>query len=571
MPVVCVGVATVASVFPLYWASWWGALFFFFAAGTGVLTANMLPHEKRFFRKVQRHLDRMEYETVITLLDSRREWLMTPAAICKNLIFRVKKCLQSNDWLGAYHNLNRLAKHAMLPDEKELYLELFACLYYNMQNHRDLLAMEELLRDEFGFANDPDRCLLLKSFCREVKGEIAGAKAVIERALNHTTDPAERISLYNNLARLEKLSGNKQEQLSHLTNAYTILKSNYFPHLFPIVYHNLLILYAKTGEKSEAIRVLAEYESAIDKNNLQQYLGYTNDALHMARELGDQAIIDKVHTLDKGLISLASEQERFTIRVHELRMVRNGNQSFPDYMAVIKDLLSGLEILPAEEQVLALVEIIHDIENELKDALAKNAQLGDNKRLSDLHYLHQSACRQLVAKHHIVDQKLLEIPPALFFMRQEWLKKRHSILKTSISLAEKPSKQSFVQLFDQLEERVRLCHDKSSVHEEVSALIVICDEFVAYRDNIGGEFHRDFIGVALNAYRRADQITRGQVNSPRFCDLMLGLAYFAWKLGNDKNLATFWLRQADRHIHSMLHYAVWLRRQRQEILEWLNN
>lgn len=562
--VVMATMALIMSFVPISGAGWLGLGLILLSGCLGIQATWILPHERREINQAEQWLDHLELEK-IKKLQNKAIINGVPFVIKRNFLL-ARCCCKEGDWVGAYAAIQDAGSHYLLPHEAAKYKELRGLLFFYVNNRRDFLNIfgENQYNIPNGIGNTS--AAILKSYWQESQGNLPLAKAELENAVFETQDHHAQIVLYNNLARLEKLSGNFQEQISYFTKAATLLKENPVPALYHIVYHNLAINLAQEGRKHEAIQIMNDYYNAINKNNILQYLNYSNDYLILARELNDQDMIDQAHAHNKELLSMQlSKSQQISLRISRLRMTRNDLQPRVNYLAELKGLIQDVEKLSNYEQISGLIEIIHDINFELDDCSA-------GKSPTDpvlLYEVFVSAVERLLAFHGAIDIQLQETPPVLPSVRDQWLRHRHELLKMEIGLQNGISKYNFKKLFDNLEERARLWRDKWCESAEIEIFMIICDEFVAYRQALNGRFQQDFEHRAINAYKLAEDLLLTRLERPEFHSQLIGMAYLALKLNMGREAVAFWFDYANRHNISLRHYAAWLRSQYFEVKDFL--
>lgn len=121
-------------------------------------------------------------------------------------------------------------------------------------------------------------------------------------------------------------------------------------------------------------------------------------------------------------------------------------------------------------------------------------------------------------------------------------------------------KAEFDRLFALLAERKRIWADKENPFEQMQALVVIVDEYLAYGREIDDPaFKTDFWELAMQALGDAEKLFKQHQMHPAFTQYLIGMAYFFSQFGLDKTQAKEWLEKFDAKGQSLNHYAVWLR------------
>jgi len=294
LPIILIAFAIILEIAPVEAGGWPIYAVFLLAFFVACRATWLLPHEKLIVKRVKKCLDNLEIEKVQKLLNKKLLINAEPFEIRSKLLL-AECCLQEGDWVGAYNALQDAGGHYLLPGESARHKELKARLYFNAGNRRDFQTLlEDTQHDILNRIDYADKAIL-KSYWQEFQGNLSLAKAELENSMSEIKDYRGQILLYNNLARLEGLSGNFQEQLTYLSKAAKLLREKPVPLYFSIIYHNFSINLARAGRKDEAMQVMQDYYDAIDEENIRQYLNFSNEYLTLARELNDQGMIDKAH------------------------------------------------------------------------------------------------------------------------------------------------------------------------------------------------------------------------------------------------------------------------------------
>jgi hypothetical protein len=230
--------------------------------------------------------------------------------------------------------------------------------------------------------------------------------------------------------------------------------------------------------------------------------------------------------------------------------------------------VEDIDQLPPNEQLQAFLKITEDIRFEYE----KKVRLGDSARdLKRLDDLYANVADRAIALKSVIEKELQKIPPALPEIRKQWMLHRHNLLKLKSGMEKGINKSELQKIFNNLEEMARLWKDKEYDHGEIEALLIICDEFIAFRKILKGPFHNDFISRALNAYQAAENLLKDRLEMPEFQQYMIGMAYFALNLGIGEKTVFFWFQAAHKHPLQIRHYAEWFRQQYLEVQILLKN
>lgn len=178
---------------------------------------------------------------------------------------------------------------------------------------------------------------------------------------------------------------------------------------------------------------------------------------------------------------------------------------------------------------------------------------------------------ELQAMEGEIDAQLRGIPPQLPALRDDWHRRRVEILKLKISQSQPAIPRGLVkQLFQLNGERRNIWADKQNPERELEALIVFCDEFIAFGSDLGPTFLSEYRGQAKSALADAGKIIEAQWPHPAMHQYALGVAYFYWKIAGRRDLAATWVDRFDSKGLGLAHYASWLREQHAQLKAWLN-
>jgi len=528
-----------------------------------VLLANAtirLPHEKRWLARVENLLDASAHDKAAQSLSAPPP-LMGFAARAAQQVVLVRLKIETGDLLAAYQALIAAEKTVLLPSER-LPLRLSkAQLLFNAGNYA---AFGQLLTviDAAPPANGKPRIryLLLQSLRCELAGSYAAAKSLIEEVIELAASPGERIRGYNNLARLEAMQGNHLNAQSYYEQAWAQLQASPVPALYPVVLHNLMLSYAMQHAHAKALSLLATYRQAVKPDNVAQVQELLSDQTHLARQLGDRALLLDAYTrAQTELVPLLSTAQRFAIAVSELRMRMNDGVDFAGHFnKTIAQFAQQTGLTPVERfNVLSQIMAVCQQDN--------GAQLGPAAMAN-----WQKASAALLAMEDQIADQLRSVPPQLPTLRDKWHQRQVELIKLKIVSAHPPIPKPLVTaLFVAIQERRQLWADKQNPVCALEALIVMCDEYIAYRAALGPAFVHDYQSQAQAALRDAGQIAQAKWPHPSMIQYAFGLAYFYWQIVNRAELAATWLTRFNQSGLSLAHSAAWLRQQHVQLTAWL--
>jgi hypothetical protein len=560
--------AMLAQAVPIDWVRWCGLILLLSSVLLVFDAVFLLPHEKQRLKKIRKHIGTLDIDKAKKLLSCPVCLPSVPFSIQRRFL-QARAGLYQKDLLGAYNAVVSAGKYDLLPKEAVEYRCLKGRIYWEAGNVRDFIQLFENEKIDPLSRNTSTSLAVLKSHWYVAKKDLLNAKQVLESVIATKIDKETKILLYNELAVFEGRSGNKEEQISHLYRAFELLKKQPQPIYYESVIHNLAINLLREERRTEAHQVMQIYRNLIDLKNVWQCLFFCNDQLLFARETGSQEMIDKAHIFRKKHLTrrLPALQE-IALRISELTMVRNDHQNMPHYFDHVLSLVEDIDQLPPNEQLQAFLKITEDIRFEYE----KKVRLGDSARdLKRLDDLYANVADRAIALKSVIEKELQKIPPALPEIRKQWMLHRHNLLKLKSGMEKGINKSELQKIFNNLEEMARLWKDKEYDHGEIEALLIICDEFIAFRKILKGPFHNDFISRALNAYQAAENLLKDRLEMPEFQQYMIGMAYFALNLGIGEKTVFFWFQAAHKHPLQIRHYAEWFRQQYLEVQILLKN
>ena len=531
------------------------------AGALWISSTEMLPHEKRWLRQTNRLIDMCCYEDAEKKLASP-PWLAGFAVRIRRLEMLARLKIETGDLAAAYAVLATAEQGALLQEERVFIRLAKTGVLFEAGNY---VAFRKELGELASSVQQSKlhhfKYLLLKSEEHGLSGQYGPAKSLLEDAIEQTSEPRLLVSAYNNLARLEDMQGNHTNAQSYYEQAWHALQKEPLPRLYPVVIHNLLIKYAQYGQPEKAISLLEDYRAAVMPGNIHQALQLINDQLILARQLGDRHLLLDSYARTEGMLKPhLDKRQRFVVAVTELRMRLNDDIEFAKHLVQTLVLFDEHEDLSVPEQFTALSELLVVL-NQCGEAQAEGL---------DLRGPRQRTIFALLAMQGDIDAQLRDAPTNLPLVRDIWL--RHKIQLCKLKLQQPTGGISYLaaqELFRLQQERRRVWADKENFEFEIDALIVLCDEYVAYARHLDVRFANDYYAVAQQALTDAGNILESRWPHPSMHQYALGIAYFYWQIGNDKKSAAYWLSRFDGLNLNVAHYAKWLRGHYAEVKEWV--
>ena len=473
--------------------------------------------------------------------------------------------VRKGQFIEAHRYLNALNEHHLLQDERLRLQCAWALLFLEADNPAEALRRLEEVAEKDCTADIG--CLLLKAELELQQDRFMQARTLLETGLDRCQEAGQRIRLLNNLARIEGLQGRFDAQLRYLQAARTEYRTAPRVDLTDIVHHNLAIALVRAGQRDEAREVLSEAWAAGDTTDLYHAITVLNNHLYAAREAGDADWKREVHQeFERQLIRLAprTPREQLALDASQLRARRNDEIPLTsgDYPGLIGRLLHSLDTpqpaIPESDRVAALVEIRHDLKREIQAAPRQT-------ELDRLIPLLQRAARQLLDHRPTIDAHLSTLSPKLIGPLVTWHRYRTDADKARIEQADSPEAwlDALTRLFSHLREKAEWLGEQGTVRQAVEAWLVICDEYLAYHDQLPVQAQpswcKDYLELAQHALGQASARIEGSKIRSQHIDHMIGLAYFNLRLRQDATTAARWVRIIEEHKPSLDHFAGWLR------------
>lgn len=431
------------------------------------------PHEKRRMARTQNLIDACKYGEAEEALGNKA-WLTSFPAEIERLRLLSSINLRKGDLICALSHLQAAESHALTLRE-ECKLKLLRARIMQVAGNRlavrkEVTALAEIPIHCFDDAFDRS---MLQSTIWEWDGQYREAKTVFDELLlaPQSVEPRLKAIAYNNLARLEGITNNRTSTRSYYERAWQELKIAPVAHLFPIVGHNLLMDFAISREREKADQIVKDYQQMLAEGALEQGLEFLSDKLHLARAFGDRPLLLDCYDQVSLLYPKLDKSQQCSVTTSQLRMRLNDGLPFQKQLLELIDTLKCDKDLPLELRFRALSEI---------DVVLRSIPAPESALQIEASVI-EDALSQFLALEDEISAKLQEIHPALPGVRDIWHQRKLQILKLKISRsAPNPPPHLFDMLFDSQHERRAIWADKGNPREEILALTVICDEYLAY-------------------------------------------------------------------------------------------
>lgn len=523
----------------------------------------VLPHEAARLSKADRALAEARPDRAIEILKSKLALAGTHYLLLRSCLLS-KALIQEGKFTEAHATLLRVAEKGLLPDEHDRLHCAWANLYLEAGNLNEALRyLDEINQNT---CRGSTQCALLSSAIEIHRGNYEQARDFLEHRLTESRNTVDRVLLLNNLAIIERNQQRTLTQLERLQAARAEFKKSPRADLTASLHHNLAIALVRTGDIAQARAVLDEAMAAGDPKNIRHVLEVLNNELFAAREAGDMAWKQNVYLkFDSYLAKFktVTPSERLALDISQLRMRRNdGFAPTEAYGKLIERILGDYDALKGKLTLLeclnSLRETLHDVQRELAISSASSNR-------AQLMRLVRTLAERLVTLRQAVDTYLYEIPPKLIGPVETWRKHQTEIDKAEIFLAvdSTASQAAFHRLFNHLRERAEWLTAQAMAHAAIEGWIVLCDEYVAYRDQQPQaerkHFELAYFSLANKALERAIGLLEQQTVLHDHVPQLIAAAYFSLKLRNDREVASRWFGIAQSFKPAMGQYAAWLR------------
>lgn len=569
-------------------------------AGINVLRlVILLPHESARIQCAERELFNNNLDEAVKLL--RKPLVASGWLYCfKTALILSRAYARSGQFRESYLQLLPLTDHLLLPIENREIQIAWARLFEAADNAPE--AQRRLAAISHNECEAYLPCLRLKANVARALGNLEEARQLLQHGLDLNPRPSVRAALFNDLAAIEVIANRPVEQLNRLLAARQAFKQEPQAVLVESLHHNLAICLIRAGRSMEARAVLDEAWSAGDENNVHHVIEVLNNRLLAAREAGDAAWIKEVY--DEFEQQLArfknlTPRQRLALGISKLRMSRNDGiplivGQYTDLVDRLIDDVSKVRIsVPSGDSIQALREILQDLKFELMSQVRFNSFSPD---IPTLYRSLRHVATALLSYRPDVDVHLRELAPNLIGPVRAWRQHRVELDKAQLLLLDpvwaKQGQHSakvapdsmaelahntvgpdeeldtatsavFTRLFLHLREDAEWLTEQWSIAVAVRGWLHICDEYVAYHDQlpppIRAGWRRDRLPVAVYALDQANILMEKQTHYYNQVDNLIGVAFFGLLLRNDKLAASRWMHFVDNLHPAMDQYAGWLR------------
>lgn len=399
-----------------------------------------------------------------------------------------------------------------------------------------------------------------------VANKLQAAKDLIETHSKEPNLPANtQVALLHTLGVIDTHLQNYESTKSAYRQAWEILKqqNNSFSQA-EITIDNLALTYAKQNETNKLQPFVQQLAALAKPNNTDHQLALHNIKINLARQLNDRQALEQTYAeAEQNLLPLLEGEQRFFYTVMGLRMHFNDAVDFEKALQATQAAMLSKPVI----STLNHLRVIKEISGILKQAIEL---IGPRPDLMTFYSWLLFEFKRLEPE---LDSLQDQISPNLPGPKAEIIGLKIDSLKNAMFLMHaQPNKALFKKMFELLKEQKKLWQGMHNPLDQLQALVVILDEYIAYRNALpNSQFAADFKQLAFTSLEEAEQLVNDNPKHLGYSDKLIGLAYTCYQLNTKKAQAKHWLEIYDQSKQSTNHLAAWLRQQYQETKEWVDS
>lgn len=527
----------------------------------------LFPSEKRWLAEMRDAVDAMDFAAAkICIGQVDGAWALSPALKVQFALLKAAYFREQNNALEAHDVLQALKASALLPTEAFSVDCTLASLFLEQGDLKAVRKILERLKTANCTAHEMVRMLLLESRWRELSGDMAQAKELLEEGLAiPNLDKFSKATYLHQLALLESTQGNDQTALGYYHQAWLLLVNSTNAikvQQWANTASNLVFLHLRLGDVAKAQAILSAYESKLNPKLASQMILLHNLEIEFARQTGDRTrLLAAYAKAEQQIYPLLDAQEQLAFVVLGLRMRWNDDVEFEAALIRTMQMLTER----AHDDLRNVFHAYREVVGVFGQAIRR---LGSR---ADLLVYHGWIVMEWVRLQTQFDEERNLVPVALPALRSDWLGLSLEGMKLRLNLFGRGlPKAEFDRLFGLLAERKRIWSDRENPFEQMQALVVIVDEYLAYSREIDDpQFKADFLEMATQALNAASALLKQHETHPAFTQYFIGMAYFYSQFELDKAQAKEWLAKFDAKGQSLNHYTVWLREHYQVVKAWV--
>lgn len=473
------------------------------------------------------------------------------------------------DLLKAYKELKDLQKLPLLPKERTaIELDLMRLLYDSGNVKATQQQLTSLQKRKLSQAQQ-SQCHLTQAELYLIENKLQAAKDLVESHYEEPNLSANiQVALLHTLGVIETHLQNYESAISAYRQAWEKLKQqkNSFGQA-EITIDNLALTYAKQGEPSKLQPFIQELEALAKPNNADHQLALYNIKINLARQLQDrQALIQAYAQAEQNLLPLLQGEQRFFYTVLGLRMHFNDGVDFEKALQATQAAMLNKPAI----STLNHLRVIKEISGILRQAIEIQLRNRQAPR-PDLMTFYSWLLFEFKRLEPELDSLQDQISPNLPGPKAEIIGLKIDSLKHAMFLMHaQPNKALFEKMFELLKEQKKLWQGMHNPLDQLQALVVILDEYIAYRNALpNSQFAADFKQLAFTSLEEAEVLLNDNQDNLAYSDKLIGLAYICYQLNTKKAQAKHWLETYEQSKQSTNHFAAWLRQHYQETKAWV--
>lgn len=465
----------------------------------------IFPWERSGIKKIEKHLATCDYYSTDVMLKHIHSFYGTPAKIKWGKL-KIHRAITKNDLLEEYNEIYMLKKRALLKNEKRLVALSEAQFLYRAGDYRDFKVLLASIKKEDLISEDEKLYYAnLCAFCSELDENYTAAKATLENVISESSEKTQESQLvpYLNLAVFETRGENFAEAETLFLKALEILRAHPKPCHYNEVFHNLVFIMIKNNKISEAVKLLNEYRTLVDRHNPYQLMELANEWLIVARQTGVLNFLYIAYAIIGAEVRPLLKREEWLIEfVSSIRTMTNDpvDNSINFYKADL--LFNDLCAMTFPENFYAMKELYFSL-------LSLPPE-----RLNEFSVLQDRTIHALLELRPQVEEYLQHVPVQILELRFEWLMELSWLYKITPSKPYDYNDAFFEGLFSKLAELARLSEDKQNEILQIKALIFLCDDFANYALDLDERFRSRFGTRAKEALRQASSLVEKHLTNP---------------------------------------------------------
>lgn len=416
----------------------------------------------------------------------------------------------------------------------------------------DQISDSEALKDRF-------EILSLQSSFDEKAGDFEKARQSLLGAVAKfdETNDVRLATIYNNLARMERILLNTTEVIYYYKKSARLAKDLGEKHLIHVVYPNLIdSLLLHSDDPTEAQPYLDEYFSLIDPQNVDDFLRFNNYKLEFARQINDRTmLLEAIENGRSQILPMISFKEKLSFDILELRIRFSNQIGWGEKLFEVQHYFEDHSKLDFPEKYHAFKEILIILE-----------KLFRSNNLGPFQQMYQDILDYFEKVSAEIADYVLNLPDYCVYERCHWEEEQVSLRR----VIKGPITQEME--FKNIQGRLGHLRNIKDIHaehgnyiESTDADLNIVDEAMAAATNLESHDMKEQMRNILQKHLQVaiEQIEKFKLH-PATDIQKLRAAKYALFLG-DKELARKYFEDFKQSKISIHHYSIWLQKYYNEL------